>query len=73
MEKISLEDFLGDFMTQPPAQRGSIRAGGPVTIWLPAEAKARYDKLQRDSGQRFSKIVRAAMLALMVMAEARLT
>lgn len=45
--------------------------GAPVTIWLPAEYKARYDRLQEMSKKRFCKKIRQIIQAAIEMAEAR--
>lgn len=71
MREKTLTDILGDFTPTPPDPDERVRTGGCVTIWLPAKAKARYDRLQENSGRRFSKKAREAILALMDIAEER--
>lgn len=65
MTETTMKDILGDF--SPKACE--LKESKPVTIWLPAEAKARYDKLQEKSGRRFSKKVREALIILIGAAE----
>lgn len=69
--KQSLNEILGDFNPAEPAPGSGEKLGAPVTIWLPTEAKARYDRLQKASGRRFGKKAREALLALIELAEAR--
>ncbi len=66
----SIEAVLGDFN---PKEQGQVplKSGAPVTIWLPAEWKARYDSLQKMSGRRFSKKARETLCALIEIAEER--
>ena len=64
----SLDAILADFSTEEP--KAADRA---VTIWVPAEYKARYDRLQKVSDRRFCKKVREALLALIELAEERVT
>lgn len=70
MREKTISEILGDF--SPNEASSSIkRDGQPVTIWLPAEAKARYDKLQKNSGRKFSKKARETLIALIEIAEAK--
>lgn len=70
--KQSLDRILEDFNPKDTANTLSLKASGaPVTIWLPAEAKARYDRLQEASHRQFSKKAREALLLLIDLAEAR--
>ena len=72
MREKLLRDILGDFEPVVHPSPNSIKGGGPVTIWLPAQAKARYDRLQKSSGRGFSKKARQLILALIEMAESRM-
>ena len=74
MDAKTLTEFLEDFSeTEKGASGFSATTGGkPLTLWLPAEAKARYDKLQERSNRKFSKKAREALLALIAAAEARI-
>jgi hypothetical protein len=71
MSEKTLNDILADFGPKGADDKNSLKEGKPVTIWLPAAAKARYDKLQETSGRRFSKKAREVLLALIEAAEAR--
>lgn len=71
MEETTLNEILSDFRPTKTEEKNSLKGGSPVTIWLPAEAKARYDRLQENSGRKFSKKAREVLLALMEVAEAR--
>lgn len=70
MTEKTISEILGDF-SPTKTEHASLKDGKPVTIWLPADAKARYDKLQESSGRRFSKKAREALIVLIAMAEAR--
>lgn len=67
----ALDEFLGDFNMSEPEAEPSLKMGAPITIWLPAEDKARYDKLQKLSRRRFSKKAREVLQALMEAVEAK--
>lgn len=70
-----LGEILDDFapaVSQTPGI-GPSRGGQPVTIWLRAEDKVRYDRIQRSSGRRFSKKAREVILALIELAEAKVS
>jgi len=58
MSKKSLDEIMEGFSLAAQQSRGTLKTGAPVTIWLPAEYKARYDQLQAVSGKRFCKKVR---------------
>ena len=68
-EKRSLDDILKSFDLKEPREEDSQRERKPVTIWIPASAKARYDRLQVVSGRRFSKKARELLLAAIDMAD----
>lgn len=74
MEKTTtLQGIMADFSETElePEEGGSVKSGAPITIWLPREAKESYDRLQKNSGRRFSKKARQAVLALIAIAERR--
>lgn len=71
MREKTLSDILGDFLPAEDGKKESVKSGGPVTIWLPASAKVRYDRLQESSGRRFGKKAREALIALIDIAETR--
>ena len=65
------DDILEGFNPSAPAEE-AIRSGAPVTIWLRAADKARYDHLQEVSkgrGRRFSDVARQMLKALIEEAE----
>lgn len=67
MSREKIADFLGDFsVTEGPSQPMSR---GAVTIWLPVEAKSRFDRLQDKSGRQFGKKIREIVLAAIEQAE----
>lgn len=70
MREKTIEDLLGDFRPVQSANRSTL-TGGTVTIWLSAEDKARYDRLQEMSGRKFSKKVREVLMAIIERAEQR--
>lgn len=73
MKTSAARDLLGDFQIMPQGNgTGSHKEVKPVTIWLPAEAKASYDRLQDKSGRRFSKKAREVLIELITQAEERL-
>lgn len=62
----TMENILSDFtLTADP-----VKLGAYVTLWIPADYKARYDELQAKSGKKFSKKVREIVKAAIDMAEA---
>lgn len=69
----TVHDLLSDFCISPQDSPKSLKEGRPVTIWLPAEAKARYDRLQEKSGRRFSKKAREVLVELITLAEKRIS
>jgi len=65
----SIDEILKDFDPSQTKKEEDLR-GGMVGIWLPAQHKVRYDKLQETSGRQFSKKAREVLLALIDAAEA---
>lgn len=59
----SLDAILSNFNPSENEQESSLKDRECVTIWLPATMKARYDRLQEQSGRRFSKKIRELLLA----------
>lgn len=70
MKTKTMAEILGDFSTDQTDKKNSLKHGAPVTIWIPAEAKEKYDRLQKISERRFSKKAREALLELIAVAEA---
>lgn len=68
----TVEDLLGDFSLIPTEGLSSLKEVRPVTIWLPADAKVKYDTLQAKSGRRFGKKARAVLIELIALAEERI-
>lgn len=68
----TLGDILDDFTFSDQRGKGSLAGGKPITIWMPARAKASYDRLQEKSGRRFTRKVREAILELISAAETRI-
>lgn len=69
-----LETTIGDILADlnvATTSDGMKTGRCSVTIWLPPEAKARYDVLQERTRRRFSKKAREALLALIDAAEER--
>lgn len=63
MNNVSLDKLIADFDPTLKTNGSKIKEGGPVTIWLPAEYKAKYDRLQERSNRRFCKKVRELIVA----------
>ena len=75
MRERAFEEILETFnpVSEAPG-REPIRAGYPVTVWLPAEVKATYDtlqKLSRQTGRRFSEVLREATITFIAAAAKR--
>jgi hypothetical protein len=70
---VSLDAILGDFGTAEPEHKNDLDAS--VTIWIPANYKARFQALQSKTrgknGRKFSAIARDTLLALIELAEKR--
>lgn len=59
----SLDSILGTFdPATPGGGRGDLK-GGPVTIWLSPEYKAKYDRIQEECHRQFTKTLRAIIQA----------
>lgn len=69
MKNKAIHDILSDFNPNEPCAESELKKGAPLTIWLPARDKARYDKLQKMSGRKFSKKVREVIQAVLDMVE----
>lgn len=73
MREKGFESYLEGFNPNEPTEE-PIRNGAPVTIWLPAEDKARYDRLQQKTKRakkRFSEVARDMLRDLIEAAEKR--
>lgn len=63
-------ELLGDFLA---ASGGANKSKDrPVTLWLPPEVKASYDKLQEKSDRRFGKKAREIFIELITVAEQKI-
>ena len=71
MKEWALKVDLDDFGPTEPDNGISIKGGKPITVWLPAGYKERFDKIQSASGRRLSKKAREALMALIDIAETR--
>lgn len=69
-ETPSFEAILEDFSPNEHARSGAV-GRGCITVWLTPGDKARYDRLQERSRRDFGKRARAALLALMDLAESK--
>lgn len=71
MREQKFEDVLSDLELIDPTRRNSVNSGATLTIWLPADYKAIYDKLQKLTGRRMSRKVREVVQSLLKAAEAK--
>jgi len=69
MSEKTIREILGDFGPAKAPDKKSLKGGRAVTIWLPADAKARYDRLQERSGKLFGKKAREVLMELIDGAE----
>ncbi len=69
--KDSLDKILDEFEPAETTERGKFKLGGPVTIWLTPEYKAKYDKIQKVSSRRFCAKLRELVHAAIDMTEAK--
>jgi hypothetical protein len=65
----AIEDLMKDFNPTELQPEHRSRGGKPVTIWLSAETKARYDKIQKLSQRRFNQKLREIIEAALEVAE----
>lgn len=72
MNKTAVQDLLGDFSAVPPDGPMSLKDGRPITFWVPAAVKVKYDYLQKKSERRFSKKTREVLIELINLAEERI-
>lgn len=72
-EMKSLDEILGEFHAPTDLNKHSLKGGKPMTIWLPAEYKDRYAKLQYATEGRFCKKLRELIKAAIEMTEAQKT
>lgn len=64
----SIDSILSDFDPNEPTPN-ELDDSEPVTIWIPAEYKAAYDRLQKSSRRAFSKKLRELIKAAIDVAE----
>ena len=64
-----IQKLMEDFDPKASEQDRDYKYGRPVTVWLSAEDKARYDRIQKMSGRRFSKKLREVLKAALDVAE----
>ena len=60
----TIDQILADFTPVHSEPDGTLKGGRPVTIWLPVDAKADYDRLQEKSGRKFSAKAREVLIEL---------
>ena len=61
MKKDSIDMIVENFdVSQFVVEHGTGR-GGPITVWLPNEHKAKYDELQSTSGRKFGKLLKEVL------------
>lgn len=70
MKEKSLDEILEGFDVNDVVRTENLK-GGPVTIWLSPEYKAKYDKLQELSQRRFAKKLRELLQAAIDRAQAK--
>ncbi len=71
MQPKSLDSILSTFDPSKPAPAGELSERECVTIWLPLEYKAAYDRIQKSSRRGFSKKLRELIKAAIDVAEKR--
>jgi hypothetical protein len=54
----SIDQLISNFDFAGPE---NIGRGGPVTVWLPTEYKAKYDEMQQRSGGKFVKMLKEVL------------
>ena len=64
MAEISLDQILNENDSD-----GSVTHGCTLTVWIPVEHKAAYDRLQKETRRRFSKKLRKIVLTAIEMSE----
>jgi cytidylate kinase len=69
MRETTINEILGNFGSVESTDGARLKSS--VTIWLTADAKARYDRLQEKSGRQFAKKARETLIALIELAEAK--
>lgn len=70
-ETRSLDQILGEFKPDNLEVSKDSRLTAHVSIWLPGDYKARYDRLQRMTGRRFAKALRELIQAAIDKTDAR--
>lgn len=56
----SIEEILGNF--NPEDHKCSREDCRPLSIWVPAEYKKKYDELQESSGRSFGKLLKQVIM-----------
>lgn len=59
----SIDSIVEEFLSMEPM--AYERLGASITIWVPTPEKARWDRLQKESQRRLSKLARAMVIAAM--------
>lgn len=58
----TLDSIIDGFDPANTPQPQRVHDGAPVTIWLPAEYKAKYDLVQDRSRKKFSRVLREVFM-----------
>lgn len=61
MKKDSIDTIVENFDFAEFTNEHSTGRGGPITVWLPNEHKAKYDELQTSSGRKFGKLLKEVL------------
>jgi hypothetical protein len=65
MKTKDLQHLLADFDPTDNLESSKLTNGKPLTVWLSAGDKARYDRLQQMSKGRMSKKLREVIIAVL--------
>jgi hypothetical protein len=63
--KKRIEEIMADFDPNNPAPDSDLRFRQAVTVWLPPTYKALYDRLQKGSNRKVSKLFRDVFIAVL--------
>lgn len=67
MNKDVIQELLKDF--NPKELEEERQNQRPLTVWLSATDKARYDRIQKMSNRRFNKMIREVIQAALDVVE----
>lgn len=63
MSKDPIKDLMSDFDSTPGPESDS-KNRRPITIWVPAATKEKYDRVQAASDRKLSKRVRKVVIEI---------